>query len=477
MGSCKAVVCAINNYGGAPNDLPSCINDARAFVELLQRDYGCHDIKTLFDAEATAANVEKALEWLVGDATPGDWRVLYYSGHGLTDLVDETMKEFLVLVDETGRPALWEDDKLVAITQSLPPGVLTAVLDCCFSGGLFKWVFDPTDSTAEAAQVKVYQPPIEEQQKSFHLLTTAAQGTGRRPVTGYRQFGCVPSASRSLMAKAFGVESSTSWGPPAAASKALSDATEEAQPELNGLLISACLETETAAASTSRTKGRSAFTHALLEVLADGTRDRSALEVFDAAAASLKALGFRQTPMCLESQSGLLANRTFITLKEKTMAAPETVNPQNTTGTAVQVSEPEVQKALFTVLATTLPLIISAVNGKRKALEMEQAATLPVDAAAEDGDEQSIEKILPMIAATIASTVAQEVLPRALEFAKERLGGGRPGRPRHKAVEIGAAADDTEIEKSLLPDIWRLATTHAPQVISMLQQHAAAANR
>jgi hypothetical protein len=535
MGTRKAIVCAINNYGGAPNDLPSCINDARAFIELLDRNYRCRDIKTLFDREATAQNLEKALEWLVSDVTPDDRCALMFSGHGFTDLVDGIMKEFLVLVDEAGKPALWEDDKLVAITQRLPPGVFTAVLDCCFSGGLFKWVFDPTDATAEAAQLKVYQPPIEEQQKSFQLLAPTSQGTRGRHVTGYRRFGCIPTASTSLLTKAFGVDSSSSWGPTAAATKALSDVTEQAQPELNGLLISACLETETAAASTSRTKGLSAFTHSLLEVLARGTSERSALDVFNDTAANLKALGFRQTPMCLESKPGLLANRTFISLKEKTMAASEPVSSQNATGTAGQVSEPDMQKALFTVLAQALPVIISAVNGQRKALEMEQPAALSVDAPAGDSDGPHAEKFAALIASTVASTVAEHVLPRALDFAKERLGGGRPRprhkafameqagasldafndsdsqpdekildmivsttaatvarevlpraldfakerlggsrpRPRHKAVEI-VPTDDTEIEKRLLPEIWRLATTNAPQIISMLQQHVAA---
>ena len=207
------------------------------------------------------------------------------------------MREFLVLLDENGKPALWEDDQLVEMTQPLGADQCTVCLDACHSGGMFKWLFDPEAKNAEAVLTKVYQPPAEEQQKAFEELTVAGSGTPRA-VSGYRGFG---RSSRSKVSNAsLGHGTAAGWSDAAASTKALEGVTEDTseggQPELNGLLISACLETETASASTSRTGGLSAFTCALLKALADGPKNRTAREVFDAAAAVLRDMKFIQTP-------------------------------------------------------------------------------------------------------------------------------------------------------------------------------------
>jgi hypothetical protein len=137
MASCKAVICGINDYP-PPNDLPSCVNDARAVARLLQERYNCRDsdVHMVLNREATVNKVESELEWLINHARASDWLLFYYSGHGFTQLVDGVMEEFLVLLDESGQPALWKDDRLVALTQELADGKLTLLMDCCFSGGM-----------------------------------------------------------------------------------------------------------------------------------------------------------------------------------------------------------------------------------------------------------------------------------------------------------------------------------------------------
>jgi hypothetical protein len=137
MASCKAVIYGINDYP-TPNDLPSCENDARAVARLLQERYNCRasDVHMVLNREATVNKVESELEWLVNDAGASDWLHFYYSGHGFTQLVDGDMEEFLVLLDESGQPALWKDDRLVALTQDVLDGKLPLFMDCCFSGGM-----------------------------------------------------------------------------------------------------------------------------------------------------------------------------------------------------------------------------------------------------------------------------------------------------------------------------------------------------
>ena len=201
----KALVVAIDDYGGPPNNLPSCIADGNAISRLLQSSYNIRDIHTLFDAKATVGNVERELDWLVSDAKPDDRLVFFYSGHGYTKLTNGVMEEFLVLRDESGKPALWVDDKLVAKTQNIPTGALTVLLDCCFAGGNFKFVFDPTGTApdAEIAQVKAYQPPAEEQAKAFEALARKPAEDKPTRVTAYRRFGCGTAATMRALSSVF----------------------------------------------------------------------------------------------------------------------------------------------------------------------------------------------------------------------------------------------------------------------------------
>ena len=465
MPSFKAVVCGINEYGSAQNNLPSCVNDARAIARLLQEQYGGSDIHVVLDREATVATIEKELGWLVADASPGDRLCFYFSGHGFTKLVGDVMREFLVLVDETGKPALWEDDRLVEITRKTPAGCdPTVMLDCCYSGGMFKWIFDPTESAAEATKIKVYQPPPEELQKEFTLPQSAESSGTRRRVSAYRQFGRLSNTSTATVAKAFGTETSSSWASPATASKVVSDDTEASQPELKGLLISACLETETAAASTSRTNGLSAFTCALLQVVADGAKARSARDVFDETAVRLRTLGFQQTPTCASSESGHLANRTFITMEDRTMTAP-TAQPAGTPGASGD-TEQEVQKRVLENILTMLPTIVNLIGAQQKAAALdEDEAALdesddPEEVVNAEGDGEAVQKFLPALL-TIASLAPK--IPGAVDAVRNIVSPPKrnSGAVRHRSKDLDLGGSDDQTQKSL------------QAVISMLVTHAA----
>src|SRR5215204_6232432 len=70
----RALCVGINDYPYADNDLKGCVNDARAWAELLTShfDFAAADVKVLEDSEATKANLLAALENLVRDAQEGD---------------------------------------------------------------------------------------------------------------------------------------------------------------------------------------------------------------------------------------------------------------------------------------------------------------------------------------------------------------------------------------------------------------------
>jgi uncharacterized caspase-like protein len=132
-GKLKALVVGINDYDSPQSNLPSCLADAKAFTKILVEEYNFKpgDIRSLYDTDATRARVEQELDWLFDDAEEEDRLVFYCSGHGYTTYVNGDMEEYLVL-----RDGLWQDDKLSKMTQNLPEGVLTVILDSCFAGGM-----------------------------------------------------------------------------------------------------------------------------------------------------------------------------------------------------------------------------------------------------------------------------------------------------------------------------------------------------
>ena len=187
----------------------------------------------------------------------------------------------------------------------------------------------------------------------------------------YHRFGCMPLSSPRAIVKAFSPDLTAEFK---ATNKALSDSSENLQPELQGLLVSACLETETASASTSRTEGMSAFTHSMRNAIIGLGNSASAAQVFKATAESLKKLGFQQTPLLLERETpGSLKSRSFINMEDQKMAnvMNEFDATMMTSGTGV--TEEDTQKflgALIPAVLSAAPSIINALRPRRKGLDL-----------------------------------------------------------------------------------------------------------
>jgi hypothetical protein len=193
MGKKRALLVAINDYVGQANDLPSCVNDAHAIENLVKNDFGFTDTKALFDSAATIANVEQGLTWLFDNVAFDDNLLFFYSGHGYQMPNGNVLEESLVLYD-----GFWADDKLSALTQPLPTGVLTVILDSCFSGGLEKKLKDFIAASQETTWVKWWTPETGEQ--LIHDIDVD------KTVKQFRPFGCFPvetNMSVKSLAKAF----------------------------------------------------------------------------------------------------------------------------------------------------------------------------------------------------------------------------------------------------------------------------------
>ena len=135
----RALCVGINDYPYDGNDLNGCVNDSRAWAELLISHYGfaSPDVRVMNDAEATKKNVLAALKDLLAGARDGDVVVFQNSSHGsyVADKSGDepTYDEILCPYDIDSNDIT--DDELRGVFAGVRPGVrLTVILDNCFSG-------------------------------------------------------------------------------------------------------------------------------------------------------------------------------------------------------------------------------------------------------------------------------------------------------------------------------------------------------
>jgi Caspase domain len=287
---------AINDYGSPQNNLPSCLEDAAQVRSVLQSSYGFETFAELYDGDATVANVESGLAWLFDNVAADDRIVFFYSGHGYQQPRNGNLEECLVL----SNLEFFFDDRLSEFSQSAPPGVLTVVLDSCFSGGMQKPI--ALGDGVEIARTKLWVPPPGK---------SAAKSLVGVPLVP-RPFGCFPVTDPNAVKR---LVLGTQAGPNLKAGGPQARGEDEAsQLQLNGLLLSACSENETASAATSATEGLSAFTYAMMRTL-PASGEISVAQLHEGARAQLAEMGFQQTPLLrVPASPADLASSSFVTL-------------------------------------------------------------------------------------------------------------------------------------------------------------------
>ena len=287
----KSLVVTIDDYPGRGNDLESCRKDGDDFVSHLREHHNFTTIKRVNDSDATRRRVRDGLGWLFEDVSADDRLVFYFSGHGSQRSIDDTLEEFLELYDGS-----FKDDLLVNAASSIPKGVLTVVLDCCFSGGLGKDFIAPFQNIGgQPCRAKFF----------FDVENVSELGRSK-------------SAGNIRSRKAFGFRPLSVEKPFEPLDKsARKNTDEQGQQLLNGLLVSASLENELAMSNTDDTEGRSAFTHCLLTAIDLTGLDATTEALISNATEILRQLDFSQTPVVVEpSEPGNLARLSFIGLDQ-----------------------------------------------------------------------------------------------------------------------------------------------------------------
>lgn len=130
------LVVAIDEYAHCPK-LNNCVKDAREFIEVLTDKYQFEPehIATLYDGEATRANILARLNELKQKVKANDNLVIYFSGHG------ETEDGVGYWVPVAAHPEKnWEFISTYDIKSRLDPIPsfhTFVIVDACFSGTMF----------------------------------------------------------------------------------------------------------------------------------------------------------------------------------------------------------------------------------------------------------------------------------------------------------------------------------------------------
>ncbi len=135
----KALCVGINDYPYDGSDLNGCVNDAKAWADLLINKFGFpgSDVKLMLDAQATKASILEALKSMITGVKSGDILVFTNSSHGtyLADTSGDEEKYDEAICPYDCADNLIVDDDLRNIFANLAEGVgLTVISDSCFSG-------------------------------------------------------------------------------------------------------------------------------------------------------------------------------------------------------------------------------------------------------------------------------------------------------------------------------------------------------
>jgi hypothetical protein len=146
-GERRALLVGINDYPNPKDQLEGCVNDVFLMSSLLQEcGFPADSIRVVLNKRATAKGIRERIEWLLADPLPGDFRFLFYSGHGAQiagygpgDTVDR-LDECLVPYDfDWSRETAFTDDHFFDLYSQLPyDTTFVTVFDCCHSGGMVR---------------------------------------------------------------------------------------------------------------------------------------------------------------------------------------------------------------------------------------------------------------------------------------------------------------------------------------------------
>ncbi len=169
------VIIGIQHYPRA-SEVSFAETDAGAMRDYFGKTLGVRDthLKVLLGDQATTANIRAAVQWAAASAKPGSNLYLYYAGHGLPDIEENT--NLLVPYDfdpNRLQASVLRLDQVYAELNKTKADRVVVFMDSCFSGAAARGeATDVVIPGQRAAFVDVSQAPP---QKLFVLAAASAK--------------------------------------------------------------------------------------------------------------------------------------------------------------------------------------------------------------------------------------------------------------------------------------------------------------
>jgi hypothetical protein len=138
VGRYFALIIGIDKYSGFWKPLRNAVNDANAVANQLSSRYEFHTIRTLFNEQATRANILKEFEWMMENVRENDNLLIFYSGHG--DFKESLQRGFWVPVNATTNSIsnLISNVDIQSFLSGIKSKHTFLIADACFSGDIFR---------------------------------------------------------------------------------------------------------------------------------------------------------------------------------------------------------------------------------------------------------------------------------------------------------------------------------------------------
>jgi hypothetical protein len=133
-----ALIIGIDHYKGIWAPLQNAVNDAKAVEKTLRDNYKIDHFITLYNEDATRANIIKNFELLVETVSPDDNLLIFYSGHG--SFKETLNRGYWVPVDATSSSTSHyiSNPDIRTFLGGIKSKHTLLVSDACFSGVIFR---------------------------------------------------------------------------------------------------------------------------------------------------------------------------------------------------------------------------------------------------------------------------------------------------------------------------------------------------
>ena len=138
VGKYYAFVIGIDKYSGTWPALKNAVHDAKSIEDEIKKDYGFQEIISLYNIDATRANIISKFEELSLKMTKDDNLLIFYSGHG--DFKEQYNKGYWVPIDATSNSTVSfiSNSDIQTYINGIKSKHILLVADACFTGDIFR---------------------------------------------------------------------------------------------------------------------------------------------------------------------------------------------------------------------------------------------------------------------------------------------------------------------------------------------------